>query len=155
MRTGITYYVRQWKIDPLQLTNALALWSPIFLPLYFLLQPAPNFSGPVSETLLQLVYHGILVAYGATLLFFVAVRKVGISTAAVIQALAPGLAALMGALLLGEGLSPIRITGIAIVIAGVIVTSVGAQVWASLKAPKKGVQLASLALHGAKSSTRR
>ena len=151
----LTYYVRQWKIDPLQLTNALALWSPIFLPLYFLFQPAPNFSGPVSETLLQLVYHGILVAYGATLLFFVAVRKVGISTAAVIQALAPGLAALMGALLLGEGLSPIRIMGIAIVIAGVIVTSVGAQVWASVKAPEKGVQLAEAAMHGAKSSTRR
>ena len=94
-------------------------------------------SGPISETLLQLVYHGILVAYGATLLFFVAVRKLGISTAAVIQALAPGLAALMGAILLGEGLSATRLTGIAIVISGVVVTSVGAKAWASFRQPKE------------------
>ncbi len=138
----LTYYVRLWKIDPLQLTNALALWSPIFLPLYLLLQPAPNFSGPISETLLQLIYHGVLVAYGATLLFFVAVRKVGISTAAVIQALAPGLAAVMGAILLGEGLSPTRLTGIGIVIAGVIVTSAGSKMWASFKQLKPKIQLA-------------
>ena len=138
----LTYYVRQWKIDPLQLTNALALWSPIFLPLYVIFQPAPNFSGPIADTLLQLVYHGVLVAYGATLLFFVAVRKLGISTAAVIQALAPGLAALMGALLLGEGLSPTRIGGIAIVIAGVIVTSVGAKIWTSFRSSKDAVQIA-------------
>lgn len=125
----LTYYVRLWKIDPLQLTNALALWSPLFLPLYFVFRPGPDFSGPIGETLLQLVYHGMLVAYGATLLFFVAVRQLGISTAAVIQALAPGLAAVMGALLLGEILSPIRSLGILIVVAGIIVTSVGAKIW--------------------------
>ncbi|MEQ1613132.1 MAG: DMT family transporter, partial [Hyphomicrobiaceae bacterium] len=129
----LTYYVRLWKIDPLQLTNALALWSPLFLPLYLWFRPdGPNFSGPLSETLLQLVYHGMLVAYGATLLFFVAVRQLGISTAAVIQALAPGLAAGMGALLLGEFLSPTRLAGISIVVAGIIVTSVGAQIFAAL-----------------------
>ena len=130
----LTYYVRLWKIDPLQLTNALALWSPLFLPLYLWFRPGgPDFSGPISETLLQLVYHGMLVAYGATLLFFVAVRHLGIATAAVIQALAPGLAAGMGALLLGEFLSLTRLAGIAIVIAGIIVTSVGAQLWSALQ----------------------
>jgi drug/metabolite transporter (DMT)-like permease len=125
----LTYYVRLWKIDPLQLTNALALWSPLFLPLYLCFRPGPDFSGPVAETLLQLVYHGMLVAYGATLLFFVAVRRLGIATAAVIQALAPGLAAILGALLLGEILSPLRALGMAIVIAGIIATSVGPQLW--------------------------
>jgi drug/metabolite transporter (DMT)-like permease len=128
----LTYYVKLWKIDPLQLTNALALWSPLFLPLYLWFRPSPDFSGPLSETLLQLIYHGMLVAYGATLLFFVAVRQVGISTAAVIQALAPGLAAFMGALLLSEILSPTRLLGIAIVIAGIVVTSVGANICAYL-----------------------
>jgi drug/metabolite transporter (DMT)-like permease len=125
----LTYFVRLWKIDPLQLTNALALWSPLFLPFYLWFQPLPNFAGPISETLLQLIYHGVLVAYGATLLFFVAVRHLGISTAAVIQALAPGLAAVMGAVLLGEQLSATRLVGIAIVIAGIVVTSIGAQMW--------------------------
>jgi drug/metabolite transporter (DMT)-like permease len=114
----LTYYVRLWKIDPLQLTNALALWSPLFLPLYLWFQPSPNFSGPLSETLLQLI--------------FVAVRHLGISTAAVIQALAPGLAAVMGAALLGEFLSPVRLLGIGIVIAGIIVTSTGKQLWAAM-----------------------
>lgn len=127
----LTYYVRLWKIDPLQLTNALALWSPIFLPFYLWFQPVSNFSGPISETLLQLVYHGVLVAYGATLLFFVAVRHLGISTAAVIQALAPGLAAFMGALLLGEALSPTRLLGIGVVIVGIVVTSIGAKLWSA------------------------
>ncbi len=129
----LTYYVRLWKIDPLQLTNALALWSPLFLPLYLWCRPGgPDFSGPLSETMLQLVYHGILVAYGATLLFFIAVRHLGISTAAVIQALAPGLAAVMGAALLAELLSATRFLGIVIVIAGIIVTSLGDQIWALL-----------------------
>jgi drug/metabolite transporter (DMT)-like permease len=128
----LTYYVRLWKIDPLQLTNALALWSPLFLPLYLWFQPSPNFSGPLSETLLQLIYHGVRVAYGATLLFFVAVRHLGISTAAVIQALAPGLAAVMGAALLGEFLSPVRLLGIGVVIAGIVVTSTGKQLWAAV-----------------------
>jgi drug/metabolite transporter (DMT)-like permease len=126
----LTYYVRLWKIDPLQLTNALALWSPLFLPLYLWFRPSPDFSGPIAETLLQLVYHGVLVAYGATLLFFVAVRRLGVSTAAVIQALAPGLAAVMGALLLSEVLSPVRVLGIAIVIVGIVVTSIGQTLWA-------------------------
>lgn len=131
----LTYYVRTWKIDALQLTNALALWSPLFLPLYLWFRPTgPDFSGPVSETALQLVYHGILVAYGATLLFFVAVRHVGIPIAAVIQALAPGLAAVMGALILGELLSAPRLAGIVIVIAGIVVTSAGAQIRQSLTA---------------------
>lgn len=135
----LTYFVRLWKIDPLQLTNALALWSPLFLPLYLWFRPAgPNFSGPASETLLQLVYHGVLVAYGATLLFFVAVRHLGISTAAVIQALAPGLAAIMGGLLLGELLSPTRLAGIAIVVAGIVVTSTGAQLWQAWRERMRG-----------------
>ena len=126
----LTYYVRLWKIDPLQLTNALALWSPLFLPLYLAFRPSgPDFSGPAAETLLQLVYHGVLVAYGATLLFFVAVRHLGIPIAAVIQALAPGLAGLMGGLLLAEALSPLRLLGMAIVVAGIIVTSAGGQIW--------------------------
>ena len=136
----LTYYVRLWRIDPLQLTNALALWSPLFLPLYLWFRPhGPDFSGPVSETLLQLVYHGVLVAYGATLLYFVAVRNLGISTAAVIQALAPGLAAAMGGLLLGELLSPVRIAGIAVVITGIVVTSAGVPIWQFMRRGRDAV----------------
>jgi drug/metabolite transporter (DMT)-like permease len=117
--------IRRWQIDPLKLTVALALWSPLFLPVYTSMRPWHALSGPTSDLLLQYIYHGWLVAFVATLLFFVAVRYAGATVAAALQALAPGVSACLGALLLGETLGKLQILGLAITIVGVMLSSSG------------------------------
>jgi drug/metabolite transporter (DMT)-like permease len=117
--------IRRWQIDPLKLTVALALWSPLFLPVYTSMRPWHALSGPTSDLLLQYVYHGWLVAFAATLLFFVAVRYAGGTVAAALQALAPGVSACLGVVLLGETLGKLQILGLGITILGVMLASSG------------------------------
>jgi drug/metabolite transporter (DMT)-like permease len=117
--------VRHWKIDPLKLTVALALWSPLFLPVYTSIRPWHALSGPTSDLLLQYIYHGWLVAFVATLLFFLAIHYAGATVAAALQALAPGASACLGALLLGETLGQLQVIGLGITILGVMLSSSG------------------------------
>ena len=125
---ALNHLVRSWRIDPLRLTVALALWSPLFLPVYLVLRPSGFATAPPREIALQLVYHGWLVAFAATLLFFTAVRLAGLVTSSVLQALAPCLSAALGALLLAEPLSGQQQAGIAITTAGVMLTAAGGAV---------------------------
>jgi drug/metabolite transporter (DMT)-like permease len=117
--------VRHWKIDPLKLTVGLALWSPLFLPIYTSIRPWHALTGPAPELLLQFVYQGWLVAFAATLLFFVAIRYAGAPTAAALQALAPGVSSCLGALLLAEPIGRLQIVGLGITILGVMFASGG------------------------------
>jgi drug/metabolite transporter (DMT)-like permease len=117
--------VRRWQIDPLKLTVALAFWSPLFLPVYTTMRPWHALSGPASDLLLQYVYHGWLVAFAATLMFFVAVRYAGATIASALQALAPGVSACLGAVILGEQLGRWQVLGISITIVGVMLSSSG------------------------------
>jgi drug/metabolite transporter (DMT)-like permease len=117
--------VRHWKIDPAQLTVALALWSLLFLPVYTSLRPWHALSGPAPELLLQFVYQGWLVAFVATLLFFIAIRYAGAPVAAALQALAPGVSSCLGAVLLAEPIGRLQIVGLAITILGVMFASGG------------------------------
>jgi drug/metabolite transporter (DMT)-like permease len=122
--------VRHWRIDPIQLTVALALWSPLFLPVYTSIRPWQALSGPAADLFLQFVYHGWLVAFAATLLFFVAIRFAGATVAAALQALAPGVSACLGAILLAEPVGQLQIVGLVITIAGVMLAS-GGDCWIS------------------------
>jgi drug/metabolite transporter (DMT)-like permease len=117
--------IRYWKIDPLQLTVGLALWSVLFLPVYTSIRPWHALSGPAPELLLQFVYQGWLVAFVATLLFFIAIRYAGAPTAAALQALAPGVSSGLGAILLAEPIGRLQIVGLAITILGVMFASGG------------------------------
>jgi drug/metabolite transporter (DMT)-like permease len=109
----------------LRLTVALALWSPLFLPAYLLLRPGGMPAVPLRDVALQLVYHGWLVAFAATLLFFLAVRLAGLLTSSVLQALAPCIAGGFGAALLAEPLGARHLAGIAITTVGVILAAIG------------------------------
>jgi drug/metabolite transporter (DMT)-like permease len=117
--------IRHWKIDPLKLTVALALWSPLFLPVYTSIRPWHGLAGPAPELLLQFVYQGWLVAFAATLLFFIAIRFAGAPIAAALQALAPGVSSCLGAALLAEPIGRLQIVGLAITIFGVMFASGG------------------------------
>lgn len=120
----LNHLVRVWRVDPLRLTIALAAWAPLFLPFYLVASPAGITGLSMSEDLaLQLVYHGLLVAFGATLLFFAAIRLAGAHRAASLLALVPLFAAVLGAMLLGEVLSLAEVLGAAIAVAGIALTS--------------------------------
>lgn len=115
------HFVRKWQIDPLQLTVALALWSPAFLPFWFVTSPGAIGALPWQSILLQAIYHGGLVAFGATLLYFVAVRRAGAETAGCLQATTPALAAAFGAVLLGEPFGLAHGAGAALVTLGLVI----------------------------------
>lgn len=119
--------VKSWKVDALQLTVALALWSPLFMPLW-LLAPTEGSSlmaAPLADIVLMVVYHGWLVAFGATLLFFLSVQRLGGPLAGILQTANPAFAAGLGALLLGETLQTGHVLGAAVTVIGIILTIVG------------------------------
>ncbi len=114
--------VRRWHVDPLRLTVTLALYSPLFLLFYRIGRPSPGFAGPAAEMLLQVAYHGWLVAIGATALFFASVRLAGAPVAAVVQTLSPVFSAGLGAVVLGEPLLLAQGAGLALTLVGILVT---------------------------------
>jgi drug/metabolite transporter (DMT)-like permease len=117
--------IRHWRIEPVKLTVGLALWSPLFLPVYTSIRPWEGLSTPAPALLLQFVYQGWLVAFVATLLFFIAIRYAGAPTAAALQALAPGVSSGLGAILLAEPIGRLQVVGLAITILGVMFASGG------------------------------
>jgi drug/metabolite transporter (DMT)-like permease len=117
--------IRHWQIDPLKLTVGLALWSPLFLPVYTSIRPWHALTGPAPELLLQFVYQGWVVAFAATLLFFIAIANAGAPTAAALQALAPGVSSCLGVSLLAEPIGRLQVVGLAITILGVMCASGG------------------------------
>lgn len=122
------FFVRRWRVNPAGLVVSLALWSPLFLPLYFITQPGTqpgaNLSAaPLADIVLQIVYHGGLAAFGATALFFFCVRKVGAETAATLQVFAPCIAAALGAVLLAEPMTATQMAGAALTIVGLVVAA--------------------------------
>ena len=114
--------VRRWQVDPLRLTVSLALFAPAFAPLYLLTGSGAVLASPPEDLLLQIVYHGWLVAIGATALFFLAVRLAGTEIAAVLQTASPGFAAIFGAAILNEPLLPAQIGGLMLVTVGVLLS---------------------------------
>lgn len=115
--------IRRWRVSPLRLTVTLALWSPLFLPLYILLRPAEGLSAPWGELALQIVYHGVLVAFVGTLLFFYAVRLLGTEIAALLQASIPAVAAILGVLVLGEWITANQSVAIVLTVTGIMLAS--------------------------------
>jgi|GEM_PF-1150480 len=114
--------VRAWQVDPLRLTVLLALFAPAFAPLYFFTESGNPLASPPEDLLLQIAYHGLLVAIGATALFFLAVRLAGAEIAAVLQSTSPGFAAILGAAFLGEPLLPAQLGSLMLVTFGVYVS---------------------------------
>jgi drug/metabolite transporter (DMT)-like permease len=117
--------IRAWSVDPLKLTIALALWSPAFLPLWLLTRKDLPSLAVSSDGLLQIAYHGILVAFVATLLFFVAVRRLGAVDAGIIQTATPAITVALGAIALAEVPTAMQVTGVAITLVGLLLAIKG------------------------------
>lgn len=123
----LNHYIRAWNIDPWRLTVALALWSPLFLPLYLVWMPG-DISHLVSwDGFLQLAYHGWVVAFASTLLFFIAVHRIDPTVIAILPTLSPILSALLGTILLGEPFGWPHFVGMILIFIGVILASTRAR----------------------------
>lgn len=114
--------VRRWAVSPLQLTVALMLSGPLFMP-WWLAAGTPGLGHlPLWAIAVQAVYHGALVGVAATLLFLQSVAVLGAARAGAIQASIPGLAALLGALVLGEPLGLAEASGAAFATLGLVIS---------------------------------
>jgi len=121
----LNHLVRRWRVSPFSLTIALALWSPLFLPFYLAFRPEGGLAAPWHEIVLQVVYHGVLVAFVGTMLFFYAVRLVGSEVAAFLQAAIPAIAATLGAFVLGEWIDFNQAVAIVLTVSGIALASLG------------------------------
>ena len=121
----LNHCVGLWRVDPLRLTVALALWSPLFLPAYLLLRPWHGLPPMSADLLLQLCYHGWLVAFGATMLCFTSVRLAGPQWAAALLSLTPVCAGVLGAALLSEPLGLLQLAGTGLTVVGVAMIGIG------------------------------
>lgn len=114
--------VKRWRVDPIGLAITLALFAPIFLPIYLIGSPRSELSATTGEIALQIVYHGWLVAIGATALFFTCVHLAGAHVAAVLQVMSPAFSVLFGVAFLSEAVVPTQGIGLMLVIGGVLLT---------------------------------
>ena len=110
MRSGLT---------PAEATGYVGLWSlPLLVP-FALLRPEA-FAGPsLSEWGLHLLVQGLLAGVVAALAYAVAIRHLGTVRGSMANAMMPVAAALAGMWLLGERLSPLDWTAIALASLGV------------------------------------
>lgn len=122
-----TVVQRRSGIGPWQATALVNVGSALtFAPIYFLFLSPGIFTAPLRDVLFQVIAQGILVAILAMFFYAEAVRRLGAPRAAIFGSLAPALAVLMGIPVLGEIPGAATLTGIALVMAGVILMVTGA-----------------------------
>lgn len=118
-----TVAFRRTTISPLTGAAVLSFWAvPGFL-LLAAFHPAPLFGQPLPDIVLQALLQGVLSGFLATLLFFVAITRLGMGPAAAAAGLVPGLSALGAWVFLAEPLGPLKLAGIAVVSLGVVLAS--------------------------------
>jgi drug/metabolite transporter (DMT)-like permease len=91
----------------------------LFAPIYFLWLKPNIFTAPLTAVTFQIVAQGIAVAILGMYFYTQAVRRLGAARAAIFGALAPGLAVLIGIVVLSEIPARLTVVGIALVMVGV------------------------------------
>lgn len=115
-----TVLVRRWGFAPVETTIGVTLLSAAcFLPVYFLLLPKGIQQAPLAAVLMQGIYHGVLVAIVAMVLYMQALARLGAMRLGTAMATVPAIAGLGATLVLGEPFS-------LWLVAGLLLTSLGA-----------------------------
>lgn len=124
---SFTVAQRRSGISPWHATALVNVCSAVlFTPVYFFGLTPKLFTAPPSAVGFQVVAQGILVAILGMYFYTEAVRRLGAPRAAIFGALAPALAALIGAVFLGEVPAWLTLTGIGLVMSGVALVVTGA-----------------------------
>ncbi len=117
---GFTIAQRRSGISPWHATALVNVCSAVlFAPIYFFWFTPNIFTAPPAALGFQVVAQGIMVAILGMYFYTEAVRRLGAPRAAIFGALAPALAALIGALVLKEVPAALTLVGIALVMGGV------------------------------------
>lgn len=115
-----TVLVRRWGYAPVETTIGVTLFSAlVYLPVYVLLLPKGLGAAPLSAVLVQGIYHGVLVAIVAMVLYMQALARLGPTRLGTAMATVPAIAGLGATLVLGEPFS-LWLVG------GLVLTSLGA-----------------------------
>lgn len=125
---SFTIAQRRSGISPWHATALVNVCSAVlFAPIYFFWFTPNIFTAPPASVGFQVVAQGILVAILGMYFYTEAVRRLGAPRAAIFGALAPALAALIGALFLKEIPAALTLVGIALVMGGVALVVTGAR----------------------------
>ncbi|WP_418145927.1 DMT family transporter [Variovorax paradoxus] len=125
---SFTIAQRRSGISPWHATALVNVCSAVlFAPIYFFWFTPNIFTAPPASVGFQVVAQGILVAILGMYFYTEAVRRLGAPRAAIFGALAPALAALIGALFLKEIPAALTLAGIALVMGGVALVVTGAR----------------------------
>lgn len=118
-----TILTRQWKVDPVQATMAISIYSAIlFLPVYLLFLPKGLDQTPIEQLVLHAAFQGTIPAILTMFLFTRAVASIGAPTTTMITAAVPGAVAVAAWPLLGEPLEPAVAIGATLVTIGMLGT---------------------------------
>lgn len=111
--------LRLWHISAIRAVGVVSVLALIYVPIHaWLFGFDRMIAAGVWENLLQAVVQGIFAGPGAIYLFTHSVGLLGAGRAAVFTSLVPGMALLIGFLLIGEVPSILQLLGFAIVLAG-------------------------------------
>lgn len=119
-----TVILRRAELDALHATALVSVGSSLtYLPAYIALRGFALAAAPVADVAMQAIFQGLVVTIVSLLLYGRAVAILGASGAAAFGALVPALSALFAIPLLAEWPSASDSTGIALVSAGVYLSS--------------------------------
>ncbi len=118
-----TILLRRWRIDPVQATAAVALLSAaLMLPAVAALSGFERLAAASPSLLaVNVVVQGLLAGAAAVVAYGRAVAALGAARAAMLPALVPGIAMLLGIPLLGEWPSSAQAAGAAVVTTGLLI----------------------------------
>ena len=113
----------RWRLTAMQIIFCGTIVNAvIYLPIWALWLPSGLADAPTGPLLLQAIYQGFVPNLIGLLLVAHASRTIGnVSTSSILAAV-PGMGALLGALLLGEGLSMIGIAALIALTIGLLIT---------------------------------
>jgi drug/metabolite transporter (DMT)-like permease len=120
MFSGYAILVRQWSVDSMIATAAVALVSCVPLPLIYVLVPNGLAAASGIEILAQILIQGFLAGAAAIFLYTYAVRQLGPHIASLFLPCVPIATALTGMAVLGEIPTPLQLAAIAIMTAGMV-----------------------------------
>ena len=121
---GYPLILQYWKVDALRATAVLSVLSMVmFLPYYFATSASHLTTIPVGTLLLHGINQGILNVVIGLWLWGWAVAKIGVSIAGRFPPLIPVIGAVTAIPMLGEWPSAIQWGGIALIVAGLVITT--------------------------------
>ena len=121
-----TLLIRRWRLDALVATAAFSVLSLSYLPPYALWLEPRVFEVPMSETVLQAAYQGVLQAAFAFAGFAFAVRRLGAGTASIGTAIIPVIGTVVAIPVAGEWPSATAVLGLGVVCIGMAVANLPA-----------------------------